>query len=348
MPYVPAIDGMRAVAILLVVSSHLGADRFIPGGFGVTLFFFISGYLITSLMIGEYDAVGTISITRFYLRRFLRLMPALATMIIVVSVVFSFFRPVPIPQVAAASLYYMNYYTITTGGPPSPFGPMWSLSVEEHYYLLFPILFVLGWNRPKRFLIGLLTIAALVLLWRSFLVLHYRVGGSRTYLATDTRIDSILFGAILAVAQNLYPKSIAIVSAKLWPLGVLTILVTFVLRNANFRETVRYSLQGIALIPLFYALLHVRIVSFAKVLLQEPAIVWIGKISYSLYLWHFAVLLFADAEFDRSKWLWIAFNVVADIALACASYYLIENNFIRMRQRLHFSRGAAKGQLGSA
>jgi peptidoglycan/LPS O-acetylase OafA/YrhL len=335
MGYIPAIDGMRAVAILLVISSHLGADRLVPGGFGVTLFFFISGYLITHLMIGECSKNGSISIRRFYLRRFLRLMPALVVMITVVSTSFYLLRPVPVAQILAASLYYMNYYTLSVGGPPSPFGPMWSLAVEEHYYLLFPILFALGWRTPKGFLLALVTVATTVLLWRCVLVLHYQVAESRTYLATDTRIDSILFGAMLATIYVIYPEILAVASRFWWPIGLTAILFSFVFRNEVFRETLRYSLQGIALIPLFYAILNNRSLHFGKVLLEAPLAIWIGKISYSLYLWHFAVLLFADIEFGIRNWTWLSFNIVADILLACGSYYLIERNFNNLRARLH-------------
>src|SRR6266436_5378926 len=97
--YVPAIDGLRALAIAAVIASHFGADGFIPGGFGVTLFFFISGYLITSLMIREYAEFGTVSISSFYIRRFLRLAPALMTMIVAVSLLFfAIFGFVNVPQ----------------------------------------------------------------------------------------------------------------------------------------------------------------------------------------------------------------------------------------------------------
>ena len=133
--YVPAIDGMRALAITTVVASHFGAEQIVPGGFGVTVFFFISGYLITSLMIQEHSRRGRIAIVLFYIRRFLRLAPALLVSIAAVSVTFFLaFGFSSISQIFAAVFYYMNYYVIFGGSTPLPLGPLWSLAVEEHYY----------------------------------------------------------------------------------------------------------------------------------------------------------------------------------------------------------------------
>lgn len=331
--YVPAIDGMRAVAILLVISSHLGAERFVPGGFGVTLFFFISGFLITGLMIAEHDANGSISIPMFYARRFLRLAPALLVMVAVVSMIFAFIKPIPPAQIAVAVFYFMNYYTIFFSAATSPLDPMWSLAVEEHYYLLFPLIFAATWVYRDRFLIGLIVVSAAVLLWRCALVIECNAPETRTYLATDTRIDSILYGAILAVWLKCFPASVVRLSKFLWPLGAAAILISFVYRNDIFRETFRYSLQGLALIPLFYTLLYNAALSPLKRILEWAPLVWIGKISYSLYLWHFAVLLFANAEMPGGGMPWLAFNLLADVLLACGSYYLIEKYFQKLRQR---------------
>ena len=147
----------------------------------------------------------------------------------------------------------MNYYTILVGGPASPFGPMWSLAVEEHYYLVFPFVFSVAWRHRSHFLAGLAVVTVATLLWRCFLVLHEHVPENRTYLGTDTRKDSILFGAMLALAQRLYPDRTAMSSKLLWPASAAAIIFSFVFRNEIFRETARYTLQGIALGPLFYA-----------------------------------------------------------------------------------------------
>jgi peptidoglycan/LPS O-acetylase OafA/YrhL len=292
MKYVPAIDGLRALAIGAVVASHFGADGVIPGGFGVTLFFFISGYLITTLMIREYAENGTISISSFYARRLLRLAPALMAMILAVSFTFFvLFGFVNGSQASAGIFYYMNYYILWGGKADMPLGPLWSLAVEEHYYLLFPAIFLWLWKYKERFVASVVAVIA-VLLWRTFLILMWHVGQDRTYLATDTRIDSILYGAILAGMLNTswtivakhFESWIALISAS------LMLLITFVYRNEVFRETARYSLQGIALLPLFYATLFSSRLALVRSILETGPFLWIGKLSYSLYLWHMPFL----------------------------------------------------------
>jgi peptidoglycan/LPS O-acetylase OafA/YrhL len=292
MKYVPAIDGLRALAIGAVVASHFGADGVIPGGFGVTLFFFISGYLITTLMIREYAENGTISISSFYARRLLRLAPALMAMILAVSFTFFvLFGFVNGSQASAGIFYYMNYYVLWGGKADMPLGPLWSLAVEEHYYLLFPAIFLWLWKYKERFVASVVAVIA-VLLWRTFLILMWHVGQDRTYLATDTRIDSILYGAILAGMLNTswtivakhFESWIALISAS------LMLLITFVYRNEVFRETARYSLQGMALLPLFYATLFSSRLALVRSILETGPFLWIGKLSYSLYLWHMPFL----------------------------------------------------------
>jgi peptidoglycan/LPS O-acetylase OafA/YrhL len=292
MKYVPAIDGLRALAIGAVVASHFGADGVIPGGFGVTLFFFISGYLITTLMIREYAENGTISISSFYARRLLRLAPALMAMILAVSFTFFvLFGFVNGSQASAGIFYYMNYYILWGGKADMPLGPLWSLAVEEHYYLLFPAIFLWLWKYKERFVASVVAVIA-VLLWRTFLILMWHVGQDRTYLATDTRIDSILYGAILAGMLNTswtivakhFESWIALISAS------LMLLITFVYRNEVFRETARYSLQGMALLPLFYATLFSSRLALVRSILETGPFLWIGKLSYSLYLWHMPFL----------------------------------------------------------
>jgi peptidoglycan/LPS O-acetylase OafA/YrhL len=292
MKYVPAIDGLRALAIGAVVASHFGADGVIPGGFGVTLFFFISGYLITTLMIREYAENGTISISSFYARRLLRLAPALMAMILAVSFTFFvLFGFVNGSQASAGIFYYMNYYVLWGGKADMPLGPLWSLAVEEHYYLLFPAIFLWLWKYKERFVASVVAVIA-VLLWRTFLILMWHVGQDRTYLATDTRMDSILYGAILAGMLNTswtivakhFESWFALISAS------LMLLITFVYRNEVFRETARYSLQGMALLPLFYATLFSSRLALVRSILETGPFLWIGKLSYSLYLWHMPFL----------------------------------------------------------
>jgi peptidoglycan/LPS O-acetylase OafA/YrhL len=333
--YIPALDGLRAVAILIVMASHYGGESFVPGGFGVTLFFFISGYLITSILISEMETTGTISVSDFYIRRFFRLAPALLTMIAGVTLLFEVIVASPyIPQLLAALFYAMNYYQIFGGANPMPLGVLWSLAVEEHYYLIFPALFALGWRWPRCFLIGLCLLLISILGWRTALVLKFHVSEYRTYMATDTRLDSILYGAILAAAVTLSKRSIAWMQHWLvLAAAAATLLFTLVYRSSDFRETFRYSLQGLALMPIFYWVIFTQKDALVRRLLESNVLVWVGRISYSLYLWHFSVLYFFQKADDIGKPYQYMAAAIVSLSIASLSFYFIERPFQSLRNQ---------------
>lgn len=325
------MDGLRAVAILIVVSAHLGAGNILPGGFGVTLFFFISGYLITRLMIDEHRSNGRIDIRNFYIRRFLRLSPALYAMVITVAFIFSWIEPIPLLRTLAAAFYFTNYYLIIAPAFATPFSPTWSLAVEEHYYLFFPLLFSIGWRSPKRFLILLGAIAFAMLIWRCALIFGMNAQSNRTFVASDTRIDSILYGAILAVGLHLHREEVAKWSNFVWPLATAALGASFYFHSPEFRETARYSLQGLALMPLIYcAILSEKFALLRRRLLEPAPLVWIGRLSYSLYLWHFPILMLTE-RLVLPMPAFILMNIVLDSLVACASYFLIEKQFLKIR-----------------
>jgi peptidoglycan/LPS O-acetylase OafA/YrhL len=323
--YIPAIDGLRAVAILIVLSSHILGEGIIPGGFGVTLFFFISGYLITEILIAEHDATRTIDIKAFYIRRFRRLAPALLSMVGFVTAIYALLgKPISGSEISAAVFYYLNYYAIAGGAMPLPLGPLWSLAIEEHYYLVYPLVLLIGLRDRTALLYGLLILCIAVLLWRYILV-SGNAPELRTYTATDTRIDSIVFGALLALLMH---KG-ATVSPRILALGVslaaIMVLASLLIRGHAFRETLRYSLQGLAMLPVFYAVLFEPRASLLRIGLENPALVWIGKISYSLYLWHFpAMVLSKNFLHQIGPAALAAVTIVVSFSLATASYYWVE------------------------
>jgi peptidoglycan/LPS O-acetylase OafA/YrhL len=298
---------------------------------GVTLFFFISGYLITGLLIDEYEARGAIDIKYFYVRRFMRLAPALLTMVLVISLTyFLVFGVTSIKEIFAAGFYFMNYYQIMQGDMPIPLGPLWSLAIEEHFYLVFPLVIAITWRFRDKLFVALVIVCVLVLVWRTILV----AGGApdfRTYIGTDARIDSIVYGALLAIGIRLKLELDWLTSRPALIAGIALLLASVVIRNPVFRETVRYSLQGIAFIPLFYYAVSVD--SPVKSALENPIAVWIGKLSYSLYLWHFPVLVFIKTESTAGNPIILGL-LVAVLSLLCAaiSYYFVETP---LRLRTH-------------
>ena len=340
--HVPSLDGIRAVSFLLVFVAHAGLQDYVPGGFGVTVFFFLSGYLITTLLRMEHDAHGTISFSQFYLRRALRILPPFYIVMVAAAiaagmgVISGGLHP---EALAAQALYYANYYIVGHGynDLPSGTGVYWSLAVEEHFYLVFPALFfVLRRYLPrKRQALVLLGLCAAVLGWRLILVYGMHSATDRTYLASDTRVDSILFGCALALYGNPAVDGPSRISESGWkwgllPASLLLLLFTFVFRDPGFRQTFRYTLQGIALAPLFvvamrypdwgpFRLLNLRAVSF------------LGVISYSLYLVHHVLLDVVGSVPSLSR---AALALSASIAVAYAMYVLVEKPCGRLRRRL--------------
>jgi peptidoglycan/LPS O-acetylase OafA/YrhL len=296
--YIPGLDGIRAIAFLLVYAGHSGLSKVVPGGFGVTIFFFLSGYLITTLLRIESDASGTISIPQFYLRRTFRIFPPMYVTLVVWMALASagiFVGTVYWQSIVVASLYLANYVNfLTPHGIPGGLGILWSLAVEEHFYLLFPWLFLLflrrRWARGKTAAI-LAGLCALALAWRCVAILWLH--STTNYYRTDTRFDSILFGCLLAVSVNPFLDGVSAWvqknGAKLLMLGLAGVTISGVIRGPVFADTLRYTIQGLALGPIF-----IFVLSFPKswvVLgLEHSFIRWIGRRSYAMYLIHVCVI----------------------------------------------------------
>lgn len=262
--HIPSLDGIRGLAALTVFVSHAGLPDLVPGGFGVTVFFFLSGYLITTLLRIEYAQTGSISFKRFYLRRIYRILPPMYIVLIaamLLALTGLLHHQMALPGVLAQFAHLTNYYFIFND--PRDFVPstsvMWSLAVEEHFYLLFPLALALLLRRFDLPRIGaaLALICVAVLAWRCWLVLGLGWGHRYTYYATDTRLDSILYGCIMGVWLNPVLDRARIrfgrrTALALLIAGTVLLLSSFLYRSSTFRETARYSVQGIALFPLFF------------------------------------------------------------------------------------------------
>jgi peptidoglycan/LPS O-acetylase OafA/YrhL len=346
--YIPSLDGLRAASFFLVFASHAaGLDGPIPGAFGVTIFFFLSGFLITTLMSVEADKTGHVSLKGFYVRRALRILPPFYIVLLgATALTAGGFLDGDLQPRAVASqiLHFSNYWIAKHGGAgvaPGT-GVYWSLAVEEHFYLLFPTVF-LALRRMR--LTGRQTafafwgVCALVLVWRCVLVFWLHADGERLSLCSDTRIDSIAFGCALAVWNNpVFARKGSLVDSTFWsrvsvPAGVALLLVTFVVRGAVFRETLRYSLQGIALTPIFVAAVrHPEWYVFRP--LNWRPMRFIGAISYSLYLVHHTVLKAVAQHSHLVGVAWVLVSLLLSLALAWTMYVLVERPCARLRRRL--------------
>ena len=292
--HVPQLDGIRAIAVLIVMVSHAGLGRFVPGGFGVTIFFFLSGYLITSLLRVEASCSGGIDFKAFYIRRTLRIMPPLYVTITILTAMFLagvFDESVRGTAIPWDYLFLSNYshFWGQEGGLPVP---LWSLAVEEHFYLLFPAAFALCaylLHGNSRGIALACAAACLAILALRFATPLWFGDVERNYYWSHTRMDSILFGCILALWNNPLLDEDAWKPQFLHVLIALAVLTaTFVIGDSTFRFVIRYSLQGAALFVLFSYILSERSALLNSVL-TSPPMIWIGLVSYSLYLCHFAI-----------------------------------------------------------
>lgn len=339
--YIPSLDGLRAVAFGIVFFSHVGLADLFPGGFGVTIFFFLSGFLITTLMRLEAEARGGVSMKQFYLRRVLRILPPMYIAIllaVVLGVVVH--APLSARALAAQILHFTNYH-LAFGGEGRALGTdvLWSLSVEEHFYLMFPLAYVAlrrFVQAPGKQAAILLAACGALLAWRVVLVLVLRAPPEYTMYATDARIDSILFGCVLALYRNPALPGPQFPAFWVWvtlPIGLVVLGVSIAARDVVFRETVRYTLQGAALAPVFVAAIR-----FPKALpfriLNTSLVRWLGVLSYGLYLVHLPIIGALRKTFEWSEGRFTVAALVASIAVASALYYAVEKPCAKLRKRL--------------
>ena len=348
-PHIPSLDGLRAISFFIVFAAHSALIPGMPGGFGVTVFFYLSGFLITTLLRFEQDTTGRISIRHFYLRRALRILPPFYLVLcLALAATQMGLLPGPVQGrvVAAQALHVSNYWFIWHGYDGAPAGtvPYWSLAVEEHFYLLFPCLFILlsRYLSPRAQSRAFLLICAIVCLWRCLLVGGGGITEDRTYMASDTRFDSILFGSALAVGLNpVFDPGWG--SERLWkrgllPAGLALLLVSFTYRAPWFRETIRYSVQGIGLTAVFISAIRFPQWLPFRFLNARP-VAFLGVLSYTLYLVHqIAIFAVAHAAPQLAPALRAAAALTIALVIALAMHRWVERPAARMRKRLSAAR----------
>jgi peptidoglycan/LPS O-acetylase OafA/YrhL len=347
--YIPAIDGLRAIAVVAVILYHLGFD-WIPGGFlGVDLFFVISGYVITRLLLDSIEISGGLNLRAFYLARLRRLLPALIFMIVTTAITVGIWAPDTMKRFLADTPFAltgtMNWWLVgreldyfeTIGRPPL-LQHTWSLAVEAQFYLIWPLilLLILKWFGKKRVAIASLFFAAIsgtaLLLVSLRLDANNASSVSHIYFGTDTHSIGLFLGAALAVSW--VPQNFKEVVSKkaqdfidaIGVVGFIGILGTFLLIDAD-----NPSLYKIAfpLAGLFGAAIVTSIVHpasrFAPIL-QNRVLLWIGERSYAIYIWHWIIFQVTRPDIDLAgqDWALLALRILIVLALADISLRYIE------------------------
>jgi peptidoglycan/LPS O-acetylase OafA/YrhL len=347
-PYLPGIDALRALAVLAVFFYHSGVD-WMPGGFlGVDVFFVISGYLITSLLLREFRRGGHVRLGRFWLRRARRLLPAVGVLIAVTMILAAIVEPDRIAELrgdAIASLAYFANWHFVLGHQsyfegfqrPSLFTHLWSLSVEEQFYLFWPLAFAAGMKLfgRNRLLIGVLAgaLASVALAW---LLFDPGSDASRVYYGTDTHAVGLLGGVALALVWSPIElrrrRTGPLVGPILDVVGVLA-LAYIVLSFIHVHD---YDLAlwhgGYLWLALVTALLLAVLAHPAArlgALLGQAPVLWLGLRSYSFYLWHYPVLMLTRPGVDVSlpRGILIPLQLALVLALADLSYRFVELPF---------------------
>jgi peptidoglycan/LPS O-acetylase OafA/YrhL len=328
--HVPALDGLRGIAIALVLSVHVG-DELLPGGrLGVDLFFVLSGFLITSLLVTEWHATNAISLRAFYRRRALRLFPALFMMlgvyVLVASALALSGRGDLGSSVTAAGLGAVYAYNLAAGyfGFMSDgLGHLWSLGQEEQFYLLWPPVLLLALysrSRPRLLIAGLWAFVLGLLAWRIWLVFG-GASGARLY-TPDTHSDPILIGCLAGLLYSFgYATRVPRAVAYLCLGTSVAIIATFVEVNSNHHMFGRPLFATAVAIILLAVTLDARW-WFTRLMTVRP-LRGLGTISYGLYLWHFPIFFALGWEF----------GLPLSIAVALVSYRFVELPFLRRKTR---------------
>jgi peptidoglycan/LPS O-acetylase OafA/YrhL len=349
--YLPGLDGLRAVAVLAVIAYHLGLGWARGGLLGVGVFFTLSGYLITDLLLGQFHAGGRLQLADFWMRRARRLLPALFVMLPVVVAWVTLLHRGQLAELRAAVFatcgYVSNWWLIAHHvsyfarfGPPSPLGHLWSLAVEEQFYLIWPWLLLLGLRlvaerdvrlalRPRLAGITLLLAAASAVA----MAVLYRPGFdmSRVYDGTDTRAFGLLIGAALAMvwpSRVLRPRVARqarrmMDGAAVVALGVIALLIW---RSNEYSPGIYRG--GLVLLSLATAVVVAVAAHPATAtgrVLGWSGLRWLGVRSYGIYLWHFPVIVLTSPHGTAAPGLVrMIFQVAASVGLAAVSWRYVE------------------------
>jgi peptidoglycan/LPS O-acetylase OafA/YrhL len=344
--YVPALDGLRGVAILLVISHHQLIPYSLSGGFlGVDLFFVLSGFLITTLLLKEFDATETISLKNFYLRRVLRLGPALVLYLIASLVVTYQLHPAEFTRelrLVGLALAYSTNWRLAFGWDMTldPTAIIWSLSIEEQFYLVWPLVLLVCLSlrlKRKHLIPGLIIVIAAIFLHRRQM-LFSGVELNRIYYGTDTRADAPLMGCLLALIPHAAFTPAIQRALKLATVAAVCMLV-YLSSTVHYTDTFLYrgGYTGIALLSGIMILAAVLQPStwYGKVL-EWPPLRFLGKISYGLYLWHWLLLKTTTFYFwvgpTWDPWA----RCAAAILVSTLSFYVIETPFNRLKTKFAF------------
>jgi peptidoglycan/LPS O-acetylase OafA/YrhL len=343
--YRPELDGVRGISILLVLGLHF-TPRLIPGGyFGVEAFFVLSGFLITSLLLQEWERTRAISLKDFYFRRALRLGPALIVYLLLLGgYAFVFLSREHAREIYSGILLTLSYVSnwVIALKPTYPAGILtitWSLAVEEQFYLFWPLILLLLLNRiSRRWIVFIIVLAVAVIVLHRTWLWHAGAGFRRLYYATDTRADGLMLGCLIGclVSWGWMPRS-RFVELSLKVLAVMAILflgyLVLTTKSNPILFKCVFTLASLAIATILMVLI-LWPAWLAFVPLRFPPLVWIGRISYGLYLWHWPVRGYVFGASTQPTSRQIITALVLSFVITTISFYVVEQPFLALKKRL--------------
>ena len=337
--YIKEIDGLRALAVIMVLAYHLKMPFAKSGLLGVTVFFVISGYLITGILINEIEESGGVDLKNFWLRRIRRLLPAVLSMAVVMIFVSAVVNRVVFTKgcndLLSAVFGYNNWWQIfrkvsyfENAGAPSPFTHCWSLAIETQFYLIYPILLILLSKARDRGKVFAAVTAVLAIISVVLMGVLYSPDGdpSRVYYGTDTRAFSLLIGALAAIQKEYHIIKIKL-RGKLWAVvGSISVLILIgmMMFISSYSSFLYYGGQAIVSVLAAFVVYAVTVSrSPLNIILGSSILKWIGDRSYSIYLWHYPIIVLMSGG-KRATWWIVILEVVLSVGLAELSYRFIE------------------------
>jgi peptidoglycan/LPS O-acetylase OafA/YrhL len=351
----PGLDGLRALAVIGVLAFH---DNRLSGGFlGVDLFFAVSGFLITTLLIDELQRTNTIDLIGFWGRRLRRLLPAVMVLLVVVVVFFRLFADTGQWIIARndapwAQFYVANWHQIYSGAgywdafaAPSAFEHLWSLAIEEQFYVVWPLLVIGAWRIGRTRALGALAGIGIIASFIAMLTIYDGGDPTRVYMGTDTRAFSLLCGAFVALPAIRHAITAGMQKFRRAASGLtvaLIVAIGFMWFTVSGQSEWLFR-GGLLAHSIASALLAVLIASSSSklsVVFSWRPLAYIGKLSYALYLWHWPVFIFCTSErLDVDGLTLTAIRMAITLALSIASYYLIEQPIRHKAKWAHGSQG---------
>jgi peptidoglycan/LPS O-acetylase OafA/YrhL len=366
--YIAGLDGIRAIAVLAVIAFHLNVGWAKGGLLGVGVFFTLSGYLITDLLLGHFKRHGNLGLGQFWIRRARRLLPAVFLMLIVVSIWVALFDAAQVHevrrQVVSAALYFANWSTIAAHASyfsrfaaPLPLDHLWSLSIEEQFYLIWPwlLLGMLYVFRSRATMVVVILAGAAASAWLMGHLYQPGIDPTRVYEGTDTRAFGLLLGAALAMIWPTQMTRAALRRSVRSPVGLdvagaVGLVGIFVLVWQTSSLSSFLYPTGIILLSLATVLVIAAVVNPSSLLgevLGCPPLRWIGVRSYGIYLWHWPIIVLWGRQETGVNWPRAALQIAMTFVIASLSWRYVEDPIRRgalRRLRRKPRTGAAEGR----